>query len=468
MSTVASTPAHVGAVSERHPRPTPGSPRDYQFPRFERGTLKNGMRLVVAPITKLPIVTVTVLVDAGAVCDPADHAGLARLTAKLLLEGSTSSDGTGLIDRFERLGASVEAHADWDAAIITVTTLTDKLGAAFALLGELLRVPAFHQREVDRLKAERLAELLQLRAEPRGLADELFSRFLYDPSSRYARPDGGDEASVSAVTREDALAFYRMRYTPASMTMIVAGDVTFDAVEGPANGVFGDWSGGAPGRVTSTDAPAARGRAVHLVTKADAPQSELRVGHVGLPRHHPDYFPAVIMNAVLGGLFSSRINLNLREAHGYTYGAHSYFDWRRQRGPWVVSTAVQSEVTDAAAREILNEIDRIRSAPISRDELTLATSYLDGVFPIRYETTTAIAAALGTLVVYDLPDDWYDDYRDRVRAVTTEDVLTAAQRHLRPDALQMLVLGNAASVRDRLDALGFGALQVYDTEGRPI
>ena len=467
MSTVVSTPTHGADVSERHPRPTPGSPRDYQFPRFERGTLKNGMRLVVAPITKLPIVTATVLIDAGAVCDPTGRAGVARLTAKLLLEGSTGSDGTGLIDRFERLGASVEAHADWDAAAITVTTLTDKLRAAFDLLGELLRSPAFHQREVDRLKAERLAELLQLRAEPRGLADELFSRFLYDASSRYALPDGGDERSVSAVTRDDALSFYRARYTPANMTLVVAGDVKLGAVQQLATDVFGDWSGGAPGRIASTDAPAGRGRAVHLVTKADAPQSELRVGHVGLPRSHPDYFAAVIMNAVLGGLFSSRINLNLREAHGYTYGAHSYFDWRRQRGPWVVSTAVQSEATDAAAREILNEIDRMRAAAISPDELSLATSYLDGVFPIRYETTAAIAAALGTLVVYDLPDDWYDEYRDRVRAVTTEDVLTAAQRHLRPDALQMLVLGNAASVRERLEALGFGALQVYDTEGRP-
>ena len=467
MSTVASTPATGTEVSDRLPRPTPGAPRAYQFPRFERGALSNGMRLVVAPITKLPIVTVTALVDAGAVCDAAGRAGLARLTARLLLEGSTAGAGAGLVDRFERLGASVEAHADWDIAAITVTTLTDKLRPSFELLGELLREPAFQPREVERLKAERLAELLQLRAEPRGLADELFSRVLYDSRSRYALPDGGDEASVAAITREDALAFYRARYTPANVTLIVAGDVTTDGMVSLASEVLGPWSGGASARVTAVDAPAERGRALHLVTKADAPQSELRVGHIGLPRNHPDYFSAVIMNAVLGGLFSSRINLNLREAHGYTYGAHSYFDWRRQRGPWVVSTAVQSEVTDAAAREVLNEIERIRSAPISQDELSLATSYLDGVFPIRYETTAAIAAALGTLVVYDLPDEWYDIYRDRVRAVTTADVLTAAQRHLHPDALQMLVLGNAASIRERLEALGFGPLQLYDTEGRP-
>ena len=317
---------------ERVPRPAAGAPRPYQFPRFERRSLPNGLRLIVAPIPKLPLASITMLVDAGAVSDPPGRSGLAQLTAKLLLEGTTAPDGTAITDRFERLGASVESHADWDVASVTVTTLTDKLRESFALLGEVLREPAFNQREVERLKAERQASLLQLRAEPRGLADELFSRFLYQSSSRYAQPDGGDEATVASLTRDEVARFYQKRYSPASMTLVVAGDVQPDDLERIAGDVFGDWSGGPTASASASDEPARRTRAVHIVNKPDAPQSELRIGHVGLPRRHPDYFPAVIMNAVLGGLFSSRINLNLREAHGYTYGASSYFDWRRQIG----------------------------------------------------------------------------------------------------------------------------------------
>jgi zinc protease len=456
------------AVIERPPRPKPGNPRSYHFPRFERGALPNGLRFVVAPITKLPLVTISVLADAGALCDPPSRAGVAQLTAKLLLEGTTAADGAAITDRFERLGASIEAHADWDAAIVTMTTLEENLESSFALLGEVLRSPAFHQREVERLKGERLAELLQLRAEPRGLADELFSHFLYDPASRYARPDGGDEDSVQAITREEVGQFYTERYSPPGMTLIAAGDIGADRVERLAREVLGDWRGGTPRPVESSDAPARRERAVHIVAKADAPQSELRVGHVGLPRRNPDYFPAVIMNAVLGGLFSSRVNLNLREVHGYTYGAHSYFDWRRQRGPWVVATAVESDVTQPAALEIIKEIERIRAEPITAEELSLATSYLDGVFPIRYETTAAIASALASLVVYDLPDDWYDAYRERVRAVTREDVLTAAQKHLHPEQLQMAVVGNPASVRERMEQAAFGPVRMYDTAGHPL
>jgi zinc protease len=249
---------------------------------------------------------------------------------------------------------------------------------------------------------------------------------------------------------------------------VVAGDVTVNDAYVLARRAFGDWGGAAPARVEAADAPRFAERRVHLVAKGDAAQSELRVGHVGVPRSHPDYFAITVMNAVLGGLFSSRINLNLREVHGYTYGASSGVDWRRAAGPFVVSSAVQSDVTADAAREVLLEIDRMRSEAISESELTLATSYLDGVFPIRYETTAAIAGALANLVLYELPEDYFTTYREHVRSVTALQVLRAAQEHLYPERLQLLVVGDPGVVRGPLAELGFGPMREYDVEGREV
>jgi zinc protease len=219
-----------------------------------------------------------------------------------------------------------------------------------------------------------------------------------------------------------------------------------DQVVALAESLFGDWKGEPTSDRRAAADAAQAGRLLRVVAKGDAPQSEVRVGHVGLPRRTSDYFSIVVMNAVLGGLFSSRINLNLREEHGYTYGAFSAFDWRRDAGPFVVNTAVKSDVTGDAVREILGEIGRIQREEISEEELTLATSYLDGVFPIRYETTGAIAGALASLIIHGLPEDYYDRYRDHVRSVTTADVLRAARDHLHPDRLRVVVVGDPAVV----------------------
>lgn len=457
----------MSATAERKAsRPEPGPRRQYHFPAFERRRFENGLELIVSPVRKLPLITVAAVFDAGAVCDPAGREGTAQLVAKLLLEGTEQSDGAELTEQFERLGASIDAHADWDAAGVTMTVLAEHLPEAFALLGDVIRTPAFRQREFERLRAERLAELLQLRAEPRGLADELFARFLYTPGSRFARFEAGDEQSVQRIEREHLLSFYETRYVPGCTSIIIVGDVETDRAEGIARTALGDWSGATAERVAAVDRPARQERAVHLVAKADAPQSELRIGHVGIPRKHPDFFPVNVMNAVLGGLFNSRINLNLREEHGYTYGAFSAFEWRREAGPFLAHTAVRSDVTDAAAREIITEIDRMRAEAISAEELSLATNYLDGVFPIRFESTAAIAAALSVLALFGLPDDYYDTYRERVRSVSAEQVLEAARRYLHPEALQMVVVGDPAAVRAPLEAMHFGPLNLYDVTGQ--
>ena len=448
-------------------RPTPGPSRHYRFPTFERLTLPNGLALVVARVPKLPVVSVLALIDAGATADPASQEGVAQLTAQALAEGTERSSGAQLAERFERLGTALDSSADWDSTTIRITVTVDRVAEAMGLLAEVLRTPTFPEREIERLKQERLAELLQQRAEPRGLADDMFDRFAYAADSRYAVPDGGLEASVSALNRERVTEFYRARYAPSATTLIVVGDITEAHARQLAGDAFGSWTGPAIALPSIVDRPASTTRTIHVVGKADAPQSEIRVGHVGVPRLHPDYFSIVVMNAILGGLFSSRINLNLREAHAYTYGAFSSYDWRRRAGPFAVSTAVRSDVTDAAVREIMSEIERMRAAEVNDAELSLATSYLDGVFPIRFETTTAIANALSSLVTFGLPNDYFDRYRDSIRAITVNRVLDAARAHVRPDELQIVIVGDPALVRAPLEQLQLGPVLAYDAEGVP-
>jgi len=443
-----------------HPRPPAGTPGPYEFPHATRFALTNGLRVIVAPMRRLPLVSVIALVDAGAAGDGAGREGLAMLAAAGLAEGTVDRDGPALVEAFERLGTAVDSGAEWDDATVQLTVTPARFDDAMALLAEVVQAPRFAEADVERLKAERLAELLQQQVEPRGLADERFARVVYASSSRYARAAGGSPANVRALDASQARAWHALRYGSTTTTLIVTGDVTVEQVQSVAERRFGAWS-----RVAEP-APAVRaemratGRAVHIVAKADAPQSELRVGHVGLPRGHRDYFQVVVMNAILGGLFSSRINLNLREEHAYTYGAHSGFDWRRAAGPFVVETAVKTEVTDAAVREILLEIDRIRDAEVSADELDLATKYLAGVFPIRYETTRAVASALALATVYGLPDDYFSTYRNQIASVTRGEVLAAARAHLHPEALQVLAVGDATAITEPLAALDLGTPSV--------
>jgi zinc protease len=448
-------------------RPQPGIPRPYTFPHFETHILQNGLRLVVAPVHSYPVVTVLAVVEAGATRDPLGCEGLAQLATRALAEGTGTMDALALAERLESLGTTLDTGADWDSAIVQLTALAHRVGDAFAVLSEVLRTPSFPESELERLRAERVADLAQLRAEPRGLADVYFSRFLYNEESRFARLAGGDEKSVLRLTRDEIVEFHSQYFRPNATALMVVGDITVEAALAFANANFGDWSGEAPPVKEPLDRARFTDARVHVIAKADAPQSELRVGHVAVPREHPDYFPLVVMNAILGGLFSSRINLNLREAHAYTYGAHSAFDWRRAASPFEVSTAVETPVTADALREALLEISRMRDEPVTDAELSLATSYLDGVFPIRFETTAAVAGGLANVEIFRLASNYFDTYRENVRAVTSADVQRVARQHLDPSRLQIIVVGDPEKIVKPLEALGVGAVTVHNPVAEP-
>ncbi len=449
------------AIPVGPPRPGATIPRAYRFPRFETRILSNGLRVIVAPVHAYPVVTVLAVVEAGATRDPDDAHGLAQLTTRALAEGTRAMNALELAERLESLGTTLDTGADWDSAIVQLTALASRVEDAFAVLSEVLQHPAFPADELERLRAERLADLAQLRAEPRGLADVFFSRLLYDPRSRFARLAGGDETSVARLQAERVSAYHAEFYRPDATALMIVGDITVDDAVRHASRHLGAWAGTAPPVTEPLDLPRFSAPRVHLVAKTDAPQSELRVGHVAVPRFHEDYFPLVVMNAILGGLFSSRLNLNLREAHAYTYGAHSAFDWRRAASPFEISTAVETAVTVDALREIVKEFAGIREAPVSDAELSLATSYLVGVFPIRFETTAEVAGGLANVEIFRLPSDYFDTYRDRVRAVTADDVLRVARTHLDPSRLQVVIVGDP-SIEQALAEMELGPVTVYD------
>ncbi len=442
-------------------RPTPGPVRPYQFPSVHRMTLSNGVRLLAAPMPRLPIVTALALIDAGASADPRGADGVAALMARTLDEGTGGLDGAALTDRFESLGTSFEAAADWDSVVARLTLTPTRLETGFSLFAQVLRAPTFPDAGVARKREERLDELAQQLVEPRSLADRRFTGFLYGAGSRYGRPAGGIARSVAALDADAVRAFHAKHVGPGTTTLIFVGDVTPERARELAESQFGDWRNAATRGQTAAVGGVPEARRGVIVAKADAPQSELRVGHVGVPRAHPDHLAIVVMNAILGGLFSSRINLNLRERHAFTYGASSGYDWRRAAGPFVVSTAVRSDVTARAVEEILREIDAMRAAPPSRDEVTLATDYLAGVFPIRYETTAAVASALAGAAVFDLSEDWFRTYRERVLAISAEAVHSAARAHLDPSRLLLLAVGDAEGIEAPLTALGVAPMSVH-------
>jgi predicted Zn-dependent peptidase len=462
-------------------RPGPGQPREYEFPDFERSSLPNGLTVLRAHVAGRPLLQVQLVArggagtdtggsgasDGGASGEDPGRAGVTVLTARAMSEGTAQHDAVAFVEAAERLGASLGASAGWDSLSVHVEVPRARLAHALRLLAEMALQPSFPEREVERLREERLNDLRQTMADAGRRVDRLFPSVIYADGAAYARPMAGSEETVPGLDRGALVARHAQLLRPETCTLIVSGDLSGVPVEDIVASAFTTWpvgadAGAADGRAVDSPRP---GRRVVLVDRPGAPQSEIRVGHVGTGRRVQDFHALAVMNALLGGLFNSRLNRLLREERGYTYGVHSDFDMRRSAGPFAVRCAVETEVTAPAVADILAELGRIREIEVAAEELKAARDYLVGVFPLRFETSAAVAGALAGLVVHGLPDDELDRYRPTVAAVTAEAVAEAARAHIDPQSASIAVVGDASRFRETLEEAGYGDVEVIRDEG---
>ena len=451
-------------------RPTHGEPRPYHFPRFERQELDNGLGLIAVDLPGRALVTASLVLGTGAVDEPAEVAGVTSLMARAMTEGTSHHDAVGLTEASERLGASVHAEAGWDGLSVSVEVPAERLSAALALAAEVAIEPTFPASDVERLRDERLNDLLQAKADPRRRADDGFVETIYAAGSPYGRPSAGTEETVARLDADACRTIHGRRLDPTRMTLIVGGDLDAvgEDVRSIAESRFGGWprNPAAEGGTTPTATAAREERYIRVIHRPGSVQTEIRVGHLGVRRLIPDFHAISVMSAILGGLFNSRLNRKLREEKGYTYGAGAGFDMRRGVGPFAVRAAVNTEVTVPAVQDILAELEAMRAGPPTTAELHAARDYLVGVFPLRFETPPAVVGAIAGLLIHGLPWDELDRYRPAIESVSDADVEKAARDHIHPDQLAVVLVGDADAILPSLEGAEIGPI-VVDREELP-
>ncbi len=449
-------------------QPTGGTRRDWEFPTFERTRLDSGMQLITVHAPGRPLAACQLIIEAGAACEPDRQGGVAFLAARALTEGTGRNKGSAFIQAVERLGADIFATCGWDSFTVNLRTPISRLEPALELMAEAVRDPEFAASDVERLKQQRVGGILQEYAGASTRATIAFNRAVYSKASPYSYSAHGEFWSVMGLTKGRARKYYEQFGTPGSATLIVCGDLEGAPIEKITEQFFGGWKGKEPQHLRPLVEEAVSRTSVLLVHREEAKQSQIDIGHVGVARSTPDYFPLIAMNAALGGMVNSRLNLRLREDKGYTYGAGSGFDFRRQAGPFRARAAVDTAVTVEAVAEALDVLQSTHDKGITKDELEQVKGYLIGLFPLRFETPEAIASAISSLVIYGLPEDYYSTYRTNVEKVTLDDVKQAAAERLHPDRMAIVVVGDADQVRDPLKRAGFGPVTVIeDPEGEP-
>jgi zinc protease len=445
---------------DRSTAPLPTEPRPYHFPRITRATLPNGLRVLVSENRNAPLVSLRALVRSGADHDTFRTAGLAAITADILDEGAGTRDAIQLSEDVGVLGGSLGTGADWDASYISLDVLSRNTEPSVSIFGDVTARATLPEDGLERVRAERLNDILQQRNEPASIAGKRFSGLLYGTGA-YGNSIGGNADSVARITIDDVRRFYQQHYIPNHSSVIVSGDIDAPGAIELVTRTLGDWAPGEePARPVVTPRPI-DGSRVYLVDRPQAVQSEIRVGHVGVARSCEDYFALSVMNSIFGGVFNSRINLNLRERHGYTYGARSQFAFRRQAGPFVVAAPVRNEVTRESVAEMVAELRRIRTGDLDDRELDDTKNYMMGVFPATVQTASDIASRLLDMELYGLPEDYFDRYRENIAAVTKDEITRVANKYLDPDRILIVVVGSAKDIREPLGTLG---MPVHDLD----
>jgi zinc protease len=451
-------PADMQQAPDRTARPAVAVAPDLVLPSIQRFTLDNGLRVVLMEKRDLPLVQLNLLLDAGSVFDPADRAGLASLTAAMLDEGAAGMSSLEIADAFEMLGARFGIGAGTHSATMTLRAPTARVPDALQLAARVLLQPEFPQHELERLRTERITALVRRHDDPNAIASTLFDATLFGPDHPYGRSGFGTDASLRALTTDELRRFHQRFYRPNNATAIVVGDIDAATARELLVKTLGRWERGDAPRATVPAAPQVRGRVVYIVDKPGSAQSVVRLGRIGVPRTTADYYALQVMNVVLGGSFTSRLNQNLREDKGYAYGASSGFGFLPAPGPWFAASSVQTHSTGPALAEFINEL-RGMHRPIPEEEVARARNFLAMRYPAGFQSVAEIAGQLAEIVQYDLPPDYFNHYVDNVLAVTKADVERVAQQYLDPDNVAIFVVGDRNVIEDQVRAQNLGDIR---------
>jgi zinc protease len=445
------------------PAPAPRSLRPLPAARAFR--LANGLSVLLTESHALPVIAADLVIRAGSASDPEGLPGLAGFTAAMLDEGTARRDAMAIARDLESIGAAMSTGASLDGSFVWVRALKAHADRALDLFADVALAPAFPADEIERVRNDRVTALLQRRDSPSQTASRVLYPCLYGPRHPYGHIALGDEDALGRMGRTDLLEFYRAAFTPADAALVLAGDLSEAEARALAEKWFGAWRGPA----TEARRPAAGtpvGERVILVDKPGSPQTMLLVAQTAVPRSHPDFEALNVMNQILGGLFSSRINLNLRERHGYTYGAFSGLSESRGVGPLWVGASVRTDVTGPSLREIFAEVEAMLERPVSDEELRLAKDSITRSLPALFETTESTVSTIGSLFLNELPADYYAPLPERVEALSAREIHEATRRHLAPERMRIVAVGDRAAIEPQIAELGLGGIAYRDADGK--